>query len=54
MIRGEFMVSLASDLMYDHEWMEFSEALDKADKIWQDVWGADVEEVYLEEMGEDE
>lgn len=54
MNRGEFMQSMASDLMYNQEWMEFSEALDKADKIWQNVWGGDVEEVYLEEMGEDE
>lgn len=47
------MFATASDLMYHSEWMEFSEALDTADKIWQSVWGADVEEVYLEEMGDE-
>jgi hypothetical protein len=50
MNRSEFMEAITSDMMYDAEWMTYSEALDIADRIWTDVWGADTEEVYLEEM----
>lgn len=50
MNRSEFMEAITSDMMYDAEWMSYSEALDIADRIWQDVWGVDTEEVYLEEM----
>lgn len=46
------MADFSSDLMYHNEWMGFSEALDAAHHIWQEVWGEDVEEVYLEEMKE--
>ena len=47
------MESLAVDMLFDNEWMEYSEALDKADRIWQEAWGTDVEDVYLEEMGDE-
>lgn len=53
MNRGEFVEAIASDLMYDQEWMEYSTALDTADRIWTGIWGADVEEAYLEEMGDE-
>jgi hypothetical protein len=48
------MEAITSDMMYDLEWLEYSEALDIADRIWRDVWGADTEEVYLEEMGDEQ
>lgn len=47
------MGAITSDMMYDLEWLEYSEALDIADRIWTQVWGADTEEVYLEAMVDD-
>lgn len=44
------MEAITSDMMYEAEWMSYTEALDIADRIWQDVWGEDTEEVYLEEV----
>lgn len=52
MNRSDFVADFSNELMYHNEWMEFSEALDTAHHIWQEVWGSDVEDFYLEEIGE--
>ena len=41
----DFITEVMSDLMYENADMDVSEAQDKASRIWDDMWGDDVEEV---------
>jgi hypothetical protein len=48
----DFITEVMSDLMYENADMDVSEAQDKASRIWDDMWGDDVEEAFLGEDGD--
>ena len=48
MTRSDFVAVVSSDLMYYDPTMDLSTALDTSDKNWNETYGIDVEEVYIE------
>lgn len=46
MTKDEFMTNTVSDMMYYNPYLEYTEALQTADCIWDNIWGDDVDVVY--------